>query len=159
VSPNIKTSDDEAIWFLDTLSIVRAGGQTTGNRISVIEQLAPPGHAPPLHKHTREDEWFYVLDGELTFWSDGERSEAGPGSFAFLPMGRPHVFAVSSPKPARFLIGTSPSGFESFVRAVGGTAGTMDLPPAGHPMPSPDELGRVAAEYGIQILGPPGLPD
>ncbi|MCA1737133.1 MAG: cupin domain-containing protein [Actinobacteria bacterium] len=153
------TGSDETVWFLDTLTIIRASADTTAGRLDLLEQTAPSGHAPPPHKHQREDEWFYILDGELTFWLDGGRSVGGPGSLAFLPKGIPHGFAVTSSDPARFLIGTSPSGFGSFVRAVGTRAESPTLPPADHPMPSPDELGRIAAEHGIELLGPPGLPD
>lgn len=153
------TGSDDAFWFLDTLTIIRASGEVTDRRLALVEQTAPSGHAPPLHKHQREDEWFYILDGELTFWLDGDRSVGGPGSLAFLPKGIPHGFAVTSSDPARFLIGTSPSGFDSFVRAVGTRAVSATLPPVDHPMPSPDELGQIAAEHGIELLGPPGLPD
>ena len=153
------TRPDDAFWFLDTLTIIRASGEVTDHRLALLEQTAPSGHAPPPHKHQREDEWFYVLDGELTFWLDGDRMVGGPGSLAFLPKGIPHGFAVTSSDPARFLIGASPSGFDSFVRAVGTRAESATLPPAGHPMPSPDELGQLAAEHGIELLGPPGLPD
>lgn len=153
------TGSNETVWFLDTLTIIRASADTTAGRLDLLEQTAPSGHAPPPHKHQREDEWFYVIDGELTFWLDGDRSVSGPGSLAFLPKGIPHGFAVTSSDPARFLIGTSPSGFDSFVRAVGTRAESATLPPADQPMPSPDELGRIAAEHGIELLGPPGLPD
>jgi quercetin dioxygenase-like cupin family protein len=148
----------DAVWFLDTLTVIRASGDATDGRLALVEQTAPSGHSPPPHIHQREDEWFYVLDGELTFWLDGDRSVGGPGSLAFLPMGIPHGFAVTSSEPARFLIGTSPSGFDSFVRAVGSQAESATLPPPDHPMPSPDELGRMAAEHGITLLGPPGIP-
>jgi quercetin dioxygenase-like cupin family protein len=153
------TGSDDTFWFLNTLTIIRASGEVTDRRLSLVEQTAPSGHAPPPHKHQREDEWFYVLDGELTFWLDGDRSVGGPGSLAFLPKGIPHGFAVTSPDPARFLIGTSPSGFDSFVRAVGTRVESANLPPANHPVPSPDELGQIAAAHGIELLGPPGLPD
>lgn len=155
----VVTGSDEIVWFLDTLAIIKATADTTAGRLALLEQTAPPGHAPPPHKHQREDEWFYVFDGELTFWLNGDRMVGGPGSLTYLPKGVPHGFAVTGPDPARFLIGTSPSGFESFVRAVGTRAESAILPPADHPLPSPDELGRVAAEHGIEILGPPGLPD
>lgn len=153
------TESDDVFWFLDTLAIIRASGDTTDRRLALVEQTAPSGHAPPPHRHEREDEWFYVLDGELTFWLDGDRSVGGPGSLTFLPKGVPHGFAVTSSQPARFLIGTSPSGFDSFVRAVGSRAESATLPPADHPLPSPGELGQIAEEHGIELLGPPGLPD
>jgi quercetin dioxygenase-like cupin family protein len=153
------TGSDEFVWFIDTLTIIRGSAETTAGRLSLLDQTAPSGHATPPHKHQREDEWFYVLEGELTLWLDGDRSVGDPGSFAYLPKGIPHGLAVTSPGPARFLVGTSPAGFDSFVRAVGTRAESAILPPPDHPVPSPDELGRIATEHGIEILGPPGLPD
>jgi uncharacterized cupin superfamily protein len=62
----------------------------------VIEHLAPRGTGSPLHVHSREDEWFYVIDGELTLWVDGETIVAPAGSFVFGPKGIPHTLIVSS---------------------------------------------------------------
>ena len=96
----------------------------------MIEHLAPQGHGSPLHIHTREDEWFYVLEGELTFWVDGQVSVAPAGSFVFGPKGLPHTFIVSS-EMARFLLVTEPAGFERFTRALGQPAERPRDPPAG----------------------------
>ena len=80
----------------------------------MIETLAPQGAGSPLHVHHREDEWFYVTEGELTFWVGGEVIDAPAGSFVYGPRGVPHTFMVSSPE-ARFLLVTEPAGFESFM--------------------------------------------
>jgi quercetin dioxygenase-like cupin family protein len=58
--------EGEALWFLGELATVKATGETTGGRVSVIENLAPRGSGSPLHVHRNEDEWFYVIEGELT---------------------------------------------------------------------------------------------
>ena len=103
----------------------------------VTEQLAPRGSGSPLHVHHNEDEWFYVLEGELTIWVDGQDDRrAGAGSFVFGPRDVPHTFIVSS-EQARFLLVTEPAGFEGFVRALadpGGRAGDPARPDgaAGH---------------------------
>ena len=97
----------------------------------MIEHLAPQGHGSPLHVHTREDEWFYVLEGEMTFWVDGQVSVAPAGSFVFGPKGLPHTFIVSS-EVARFLLVTEPAGFERFTRALGQPAERREIPAAGY---------------------------
>ena len=150
--------DGEAIWFLGTLAVVKTSTETTAGRVAVLESLAPPGFGSPLHVHHREDEWFYVLKGELTLWVGGRTISAPAGSFAYGPRGVPHTFTITSPGPARFLLVAEPAGFEDFVRSLGEPAQTVDLPPASVRLPDPERLVAVAAEYEIEILGPPGIP-
>jgi hypothetical protein len=108
--------------------------------------------------HHNEDEWFYVLEGELTIWVDGEVIHAPAGSFAFAPKNLPHTFTVSAPDGARFLLVTEPAGFESFMRLGAEPAKALTLPPPPLGPPDVERLGVLAAEYGIDILGPPGIP-
>ena len=79
------------------------------------------------------------------------------GQFVYGPVGVPHTFSIVSPR-ARFLLGTEPAGFEGFVRAGAQPAGAASLPPVGTPAPDPARLAELAAEYGIDIIGPPGIP-
>jgi quercetin dioxygenase-like cupin family protein len=153
----LPAGEGEALWFLGTLAVIKASTETTGGRVAVIEHLAPQGPASPLHVHRREDEWFYVIDGELTFWVGGSLIEAGPGSFVYGPRDVPHTFAVASPE-ARFLLVIEPAGFERFLRTLAEPAGALTLPPPASPLPDPEQLAAVAADYGIEILGPPGIP-
>jgi quercetin dioxygenase-like cupin family protein len=156
--PIFLTQDQgEALWFLGVLATIKAGGEATGGRFTVIEHLAPKGAGSPLHVHTREDEWFYVTEGELAFWVGGQRIEAPAGSFVYGPRGIPHTFTVASAE-ARFLLVAEPAGFENFMRSLAEPARTRSLPPATVPSPDPARLMAAAAEYGIEILGPPGIP-
>ena len=158
VSPIALGKDEgEALWFLGFLATIKASAETTNGRVAVIEHLAPEGAGSPLHVHHREDEWFYVTEGMLTFWVGGEVIEAPAGSFVFGPRGIPHTFAVTSPE-ARFLLVIEPAGFESFVRALAEPAQTLTLPPATSQPPDPERMVAAAADYGIEILGPPGIP-
>src|SRR5437868_13285709 len=93
--------EGEALWFLGVLATVKASSETSDGRVAVIEQLAPQGAGSPLHVHHREDEWFYVLEGALSFWVGGEVVEARAGSFVYGPRDIPHTFVVNSPQ-ARF---------------------------------------------------------
>jgi mannose-6-phosphate isomerase-like protein (cupin superfamily) len=153
-----ETRETEAIWFLGTLSLVKASKESTDGRMALVEMLAPPGFGSPLHVHRREDEWFYVIEGALTVWVDGEASDVPAGSFAYGPRAVPHTFVVSSPAPARVLLGAEPSGFEDFVRELGVPARALTLAPASVELPSPERMTNVAAKYGMEILGPPGIP-
>ena len=96
---------------------------------------APRGCGSPLHVHHNEDEWFYVIEGELTFWVGGEVIEAPAGSFVYGPRDVPHTFVVSS-DDARFLLVTEPGGFEDFMRAMGRPAESLTMPPPEPPRPT-----------------------
>jgi quercetin dioxygenase-like cupin family protein len=84
---------------------------------SFREFITPPGTGPVPHRHSREDESFYILDGQLEF-KIGERGErlivAAPGSFVFAPRGIPHTFKNVGSTPARALVIISPAGLENF---------------------------------------------
>jgi mannose-6-phosphate isomerase-like protein (cupin superfamily) len=66
-----------AIWFLGFLATIKANAESTGGRVAVIQHFGPQDSGSPLHVHHRENEWFYVLEGELTIWVDGQ----GPPAF------------------------------------------------------------------------------
>ena len=149
--------EGERLWFFGGLTTIKADGAGTGGRAMVTEQLAPRGSGSPLHVHHNEDEWFYVLEGELTIWVAGETVRAPAGAFVFGPRDVPHTFIVSS-EQARFLLVTEPAGFEGFVRALGARAAAPEIPPAPTAPPDMEPVLRAAAEYGLEILGPPGIP-
>ena len=150
--------EGEAYWFLGNLVTIKSTAESTGGRVAVIEHLSPQGSGSPLHVHSREDEWFFVLDGELTFWVDGRTSVAPAGTFVFGPKGIPHTFVVSSER-ARFLLVAEPAGFERFVRTVGEPAPRLEIPPAPSEPPDFDALAAAAAQFDLKIIGPPGIPD
>ena len=149
--------EGESLWFLGTHTSMKASAGTTAGRVSVIEHLAPRGAGSPLHVHTREDEWFYVIEGELTFWVGGQVIDAPAGSFVYGPREIPHTFLVSS-ETARFLLVTEPGGFSEFVRAFAEPADAVVIPPPATEPPDVAAMSRLAAHYGIEILGPPGIP-
>jgi quercetin dioxygenase-like cupin family protein len=149
--------EGEALWFLGVLATIKSSAETTAGAVAVIEHLAPQGSGSPLHVHSREDEWFYVIEGELTFWVGGETSVAPAGTFVFGPKGIQHTFIVSS-EEARFLLVAEPAGFEQFMRAIGEPAARLEIPPPATEPPDVAALTTAAAEYGIEIVGPPGIP-
>jgi quercetin dioxygenase-like cupin family protein len=104
-----------------------------------------PGGMPPLHVHHTHDEGFYILEGTVTLFMPGREIALAPGDFAFAPRGIPHTYRVGD-QPARWLVTSTPAGFEQFVAQV-----------AGEGIADPAALAAVAAEHGIEILGPPGM--
>jgi quercetin dioxygenase-like cupin family protein len=147
----------EAVWAFGFLATMKTTSETTDGRVAVIEHLGPRGAGSPLHVHRREDEWFYVFEGELTFWVDGQIVDAPAGSFVYGPRDVPHTFTVAS-EEARFLVVVEPAGFDAFFRAASVPAERLEIPPAPSEAPDIAGLTALAAEYGIEILGPPGIP-
>ena len=96
------------------------------------------------------------LTRELTLYMPDADVVLGPGEFVNAVHGVPHTYRVTSPGPARWLVAASPAGFEDFVEEFGDPAGELSLPPAGEP-PDVDRLVALAAEHGLDILGPPGM--
>ena len=143
------TRGDAAFRFLGVPSLVRATAETTNGAFGLIEHWEmPAGFATPYHTHHREDESFYVLEGEMAFICGGTWLKGGPGTFVYGPREIPHGFKVIGDAPVRMLLMCTPGGFERFVLA-------QTTPLAGPPSP-PDmaRLMTLAAEYGIDILGP-----
>ncbi len=153
----LQPGEGDARWFIGALGTIKADSETTGGRLALLEFSWPEGGGSPLHVHRNEDEWFYVIEGELTLWVGGEVIVAPAGSFVYGPRDIPHTFVVTSTE-ARFLMVTDPAPFADFVRALSVPAEAMTLPPASVEPPTHEHMTAVAAEYGIEILGPPGIP-
>jgi mannose-6-phosphate isomerase-like protein (cupin superfamily) len=151
--------EGEAFWLLGMLQTVKAGRADTGGSFGLLEILVPPGHGSPWHVHPEEDEWFYVLDGNLTFYIGDTRLDLTTGGFAFGPKGVPHTFIGAGPGPTRALVGFSPMQFEGFLREVGQPAPVRALPPPLEgPPPALERLAPIAQRNGMIVLGPPGPP-
>jgi quercetin dioxygenase-like cupin family protein len=153
----LQQGEGDARWFLGALCTIKSTGEQTGGRVAVTENWAPRGHGSPLHVHHEEDEWFYVLSGELTFWVDGRVITATEGSFVYGPRDVPHTFTVTSDE-ARFLLVVEPAGLEDFIRVLSEPAQSLTLPPTSVQPPAMGTMLAAAADHGIEILGPPGIP-
>ena len=113
-----------------------------------------PGGGPPPHVHSREEEGFYVIEGEITFQIGGERFVAPAGTFANMSVGTPHSFKNESDRPAKMLVSVAPAGLEQMFFEVGQTVdqGTTIAPPI-----TKEEIEKllvVAPRYGIEIRLP-----
>lgn len=131
-----------------------ATGEETNGRYAMWEAWVTPGGGPPPHIHEREEEAFYVLEGEITFHIGDERVVATQGMFANMPVGKAHAFKNETDHPARMLISVSPAGLEKMFMEVGIplAPGTTTASP-----PTRDEIERllaVAPDYGVEILLP-----
>jgi quercetin dioxygenase-like cupin family protein len=148
---SLAAGEGERIWIVgDTMSL-KATGDTTGGRLVLIENLTAPGGGPPPHIHTREDEFFYVLDGTFEIRIGDELHAVGPGGYAYVPRGTVHNFRNTADTPSRILVGFTPAGMEGFFREAGRPA--TDDGPA--PPVDADEIARTMAaapKYGLEAV-------
>ena len=154
-SAHANTKEESAFRFLGVPTAMLSTAETTNGTLALLEHWdVPVGFGSPYHTHHREDESFYVLEGEVAFICGGKWLKAGPGTFVFGPREIPHGFKVAGNSPARMLIMCTPAGFERFV--------LQQTTPITEP-PSPpdmDKLMMLAAQCGIDIHGPlPESPD
>jgi quercetin dioxygenase-like cupin family protein len=139
-------------WFLGTLTWVKATGDQTGGRLSLVEHLVPAGSASPWHVHHTEDESFYVVEGHLTVVVGEQRLSLGPGGYAFGPRDIPHAFRVEDESVARILLFTTSGDFANFILAASEPAAAPTLPEPQEPDVA--RLAALAAAHGTEILGP-----
>ena len=145
--PTFTTPSSQPIMtFMGSPERLLAAGNDTGGEFALFESTGIRGHNSPRHRHVRASETFIVLDGEVLIEVGDEQRTAGPGHVAVLPRGLPHTFVVLSPT-ARYLTLHTPAGFDAFVRGV------SDLARTGAP-PDRAAMAEVAAQHGIEILGP-----
>jgi mannose-6-phosphate isomerase-like protein (cupin superfamily) len=144
----------QPLWFIDHLVHVLIDGDGSDGTLALIDERGRRGDMPPLHVHRRDDETFYVLEGELRLFVADEQIVLGPGQAAYAPRDVPHTYRVESDE-ARWLVITAPAGFDNFVREVSEDAPADEMPPHGRPV-DPAVLAQAAAKVGIEILGPPG---
>jgi quercetin dioxygenase-like cupin family protein len=147
---------DERLWFLGTLAIVRVPGKAVDGRFALIEFLLPGNASPPLHTHP-QDESYIVLDGRLTVQAGANRFELDEGGIAVVPTGVAHTFRVDS-DTARVLVLSTPAGIERFVRDGSVPATSPTLPPPGTPRPTPERLEQIFRTHRQVNLGAPLAP-
>ena len=131
-----------------------ATGEDTNGKYALWEAIVPPGGGPPPHVHSREEEGFYVLEGEITFQIGDQRLVASAGTFANMPVGMPHSFKNESGKTARLLISVAPAGLEKMFCEFGvplPEGSTTALPPTKEEI---EKLLAVAPKYGLEIKLP-----
>ena len=153
----LASDEGEAFWLLGMLQTVKIGRDDTAGQYGLLEIVVPAGVGSPWHVHPEEDEWFYVLEGEMTFWV-ARHANVAEGRFVRLrPQGRPaHVLRRSG--RSRALVGFAPMQFEGFQREVGEPAPERVLPPPAEGHPDMARLAPIAKRNGFEILGPPGPP-
>jgi quercetin dioxygenase-like cupin family protein len=151
----LRAGEGQAAWVVGDLYTVKASGEDTGGAFALIEVLVPPQSGPPPHRHRREDEAFYVLEGEFEVHVDDRCLTAGPGTWVPLAKGSLHHFKNIGSTPAKMLILATPAGLDRFFLEAGREA-TDPSPESGAVRPGDTEkLLAVSPKYEIEIEMPP----
>ena len=130
----------------------KVGSEQTGGAYSLFEFAVSPGGSSQPHIQHREDECFYLLEGEFEFLIEGARIEAGPGSLVYVPKGDLHGFENVGETVGRMLVSQTPGGaYEGFVEEVGEPSTGEVVPPAVEEVPDAERLIIIGAEYGIEV--------
>jgi quercetin dioxygenase-like cupin family protein len=150
---NGRQSLDRSVWYNGSLMTFLATGEDTHGQFALIEAVARRGNVPPPHIHHREDEIFYVLDGEVVV-SVGDRTIKGTaGTMFFLPRDVRHSFTIES-EQSRMLILLTPAGLEGWFKEFSVPAQAMTLPPADEPpYGEMQRMLEAASRYGIEFVG------
>ena len=146
-----KTGQGEARWWSAALAEIKVTAEDTDGQLSIVEITEPPGAEAPLHVHHREDEAFWILDGEVTLYVGDETIEASTGDFAWGPRDIPHRYTVG-PNGCRMLFICVPGGFEGLIRDMSEPAASRTLPPPPEGEPDMEHVAAVAKAHSCELL-------
>jgi mannose-6-phosphate isomerase-like protein (cupin superfamily) len=135
---------EELHAFGDVLSVL-LGGEQTGGSLTVMSDVTPPGGGPPLHVHSREDEFFLVVEGQISYFVDDQWTEVGPGGSVYFPRGSAHRYRNVGTTDSKHWILTTPSGFEHFFAEC-----AQEFAKAGGP--DMQRIVEIHHKYGIELL-------
>lgn len=146
----VPSGEGEARWWLGQLAEIKATAFDTGGQFTIVEVTCPPGFEAPLHVHHREDEAFWILDGDVTLYVGDATIEASAGDYAFGPRDIPHRYTVGE-AGCRMLFICTPGGFEDLVRDMSEPAATRTLPPPAPQPPDIEWVKAIANKHGCDL--------
>jgi quercetin dioxygenase-like cupin family protein len=149
-SAEVKASGAHAVWWEGSLMKIH-GGDSTGGALGLVEAKFYEGFGPPLHRHRREDEGFYILEGRIRFVRGEEDFVSGPGSLIWMPRGVVHAFKVE-PGGARALLLLAPAGCEQMFAEGGVPLSESPEPPTQEY--DPQTVIELSDRYGLEVVGP-----
>ena len=149
------TSLERSKWYMGMLLTNLTETPDTNGAFSLFEAILVPGTESPPHMHSREDELFYVLEGEFDVYVGEEVFNGKTGECIFLPRLKPHAFIIRSPR-LRLLILFTPGGLEEAFRSGGSPAQYLDLPSEAitYSMVEVEQTARRFSDYGAHFLTP-----
>jgi quercetin dioxygenase-like cupin family protein len=150
---HVAPGEGQMRWVAGDLVTFKIGGEDAAGAFTLGEEITPPRGGPPPHLHTREDETFYVVEGELEFVVGERTISATAGSVVYCPRGIPHGFTNVGTTPSRMAVIIAPAGLEKFFEEVGEPVTDPSSPPEGPP--DIERLVAVGRKHGIEMAPPP----
>jgi mannose-6-phosphate isomerase-like protein (cupin superfamily) len=137
--------DDGREGFLGSIGVrFMIDGVDAGDRFALVEHpMSPRALAAPVHRHTREDEYSFVLEGRMGALLGDDVVEAGPGDLVFKPRNQWHTFWNAGDEPCRILEIISPAGFEGFFKELSDMGGVLAA--------DPEAVGQLCGRYGLEM--------
>ena len=150
--PKIVGPTDAQEGFLGSIGVrFIVDGAEAGDRLSVVDHsMSPRALAAPLHRHTREDEYSFILEGRMGALLGDDVVEGGPGDLVHKPRNQWHTFWNAGDEPCRILEIISPAGFEQFFRELDAMGGAINA--------DPEALAALNERYGQQMQ-PESVPE
>jgi mannose-6-phosphate isomerase-like protein (cupin superfamily) len=149
--PRVLGSADGKAGFLGSIGVrFMLDGEATGGGFSLVEHpMSARALAAPLHRHLREDEYSYVIEGRMGALLGDDVLEAGPGDLVVKPRGEWHTFWNAAEEPCRILEIIAPAGFEGFFAELVELGGVAQADPA--------VLGSLCERYELE-MDPSSIP-
>jgi mannose-6-phosphate isomerase-like protein (cupin superfamily) len=124
--------------------VILLDGKQTGEKFTTLLLVSPPGGGPGPHYHDREDEWFYIVEGRVSFLMNGTSTDLSPGDCVYSPRGSVHGFKNNTDQPIRVFINIAPSGFERFFAEV--------AEEWAQPEPDMNRITTISEKYGLHSV-------
>jgi quercetin dioxygenase-like cupin family protein len=147
----VRKGEGEARWWFGALAEIKATAADTGGQMTIVEVTEPAGAEAPLHVHRRDDEAFWILEGDVTFEVGDKTIQASAGDYVFGPRDIPHRFTVGD-AGCRMLFILVPGGIEDVIRATSEPAASRTLPPPPEEEPDIDQMKAIVAAHGYELL-------
>ncbi len=147
------SGEGKSLWVLGDLYTFKLKGYETGGSFSMLEARVQPQNGPPPHVHLREDETFYILEGEFTFLHGDSAFTAVSGSVVHIPKGVLHTFKNVGTTWGGFIVIITPAGFEELFEEIGEPAIDLSSPPPFN-LEVVERLLTLAPKYNLEVKLP-----
>ncbi len=141
-----------SLWVLGSVYTVKISGDETQGRYSIWEIEVPLNNGPPLHKHSKEDEAYYILEGDFSFLYGDKEIKADKGRFVYVPRGGFHTYRNVGRSYGKLLLIITPPQFEKFFEEIGiAIEDKSSFHPPFITSATIENIAKISAKYGVEI--------